>query len=166
MIAKLRRLSHATRVRRNHALEHATITVVSEILPTSNLRGRSNRRGFYINGEIDTSTLRAAVEEASRRLRHGENDLALHPRCGTNLAVAGLLSGLSAAFASQLKPRQNRFGYAVLAAMGALLIAPPLGVRAQKYLTTDADLGDLVVLGVERRRFLGETVHWVTTRST
>lgn len=166
MIAKLRHLSHAGRVRRNHALEHATITVVSEVRPSVNLRGRSNRKGFYINGEIDTATLHASIEEAARRLRRGEKELALHPRCGTNLAVAGLLSGLAAALASQLKPRQSRYSYAVLAAIGALMVAPPLGENAQRYLTTEADLGDLQVVGVERRRFLGETVHWVSTRSS
>jgi hypothetical protein len=153
-------------VRRNHALEHATITIVSERNPEIQLRGRANRRGFYIYGEVDTDLLRSAIDEAMRRLREGESELAIHPRCGTNLAVAGILSGLSAALAAQLRPRQNRFSYAILASLAALWVSPGIGTATQRYVTTLADLGDLSVEGIERTRFLRETCHRVRTRST
>lgn len=166
LIARLGRLTRASSVRRNHALEHATITVVTERYPNVFLRGRSNRKGFYIFGDIDTDELRSAINEALRRLSMGEVELAIHPRCGTNLAVAGILSGVSAALAAQLKPRQNRFSYAVLASLAALMVAPRLGTEAQRHLTTLAELGDLRVDSVQRRRFLRETVHWVRTYST
>lgn len=166
VIARLADLTRATRVRRNHALEHATITVVTERHPNVFLRGRSNRKGFYIFGEIDTHELKSAVDEALRRLTYGEAELAIHPRCGTNLAVAGILSGLSAALASQLRPRQNRYSYAILASLAALLVAPRIGTEAQRHLTTLAELGDLRVDSVQRRRFLRETAHWVRTHST
>ena len=166
LIARLGRLTQANRVRRNHALEHATITVVTERHPTVFLRGRSNARGFYIFGEIDTEELRSAVGEARRRLHVGEAELAIHPRCGTNLAVAGILSGLSAALAAQLKPRHNRYSYAILASLASLLVAPQLGTEVQRHLTTLADLSDLEVISVERRRLLGAPFHWLRTRST
>lgn len=166
MIARLGRLTHANRVRRNHALEHATITVVTERHPSVLLQGRANRKGFYIFGDISTDELKSAMNEALRRLRAGEADLAIHPRCGTNLAVAGILSGVSAALAAQLKPKQNRFSYAVLAALGALMLAPRLGAETQRHITTLADPGDILVETVERKRFLGNTAHWVRTRST
>lgn len=166
MITRLGELTRATRVRRNHALEHATISIVTERHPDVHLRGRSNRNGFYILGEIETAELTSAIAEALRRLRVGEADLAIHPRCGTNLAVAGILSGLSAALASQLKPRQNRYSYAVLASLAALMVAPQMGTSAQRHLTTLADVGDLQVESVERRRFFREPMHWVRTRST
>jgi hypothetical protein len=159
-------MTHVDSVRRNHALEHAAITVVSERNPSVQLRGRSNRRGFYILGEISTEELQSALDEALRRLRQGEAELAIHPRCGTNLAVAGILSGMSAALASQLRPRQNRFSYAVLASLAALMVAPQVGTVAQRYVTTTAEIGDLRVEKVERRRFLREPMHWVRTRST
>ncbi len=166
MIARLGQLTRATRVRRNHALEHATISVVTERYPAVFLRGRSTRRGFYIFGQIETEELRSAIEEAQRRLQGGEVELAIHPRCGTNLAVAGILSGLSAALAAQLRPRQTRFTYAILASLAALMISPPIGTATQRHLTTLADLNDLEVESVERRRFLRESGHWVRTRST
>ena len=166
MIARLGPATHANRVRRNHALEHAAITVITERHPKIFLRGRSTRKGFYILGEIDTDELRSAIAEAQNRLRTGEAELAIHPRCGTNLAVAGILSGVSAALAAQLKPRENRYSYAVLASLASLLVAPQLGTAAQRHVTTLADLGDLQVESIERRRFMRETAHWVRTRST
>jgi hypothetical protein len=80
-------------------------------------------------------------------------------------AVAGILSGLAAAGAAQLRPRRNRFSYAVLAAMGALMLAPRLGSETQRHITTLADPGSLTVQSVERKRFplTGETMHWVRT---
>lgn len=165
VIAQLGRLTRVDRVRRNHALEHATITVLTERHPDVLLRGRSTARGFYIFGRIDTDELTSGIAEAARRLRVGESDLAIHPRCGTNLAVAGILSGVSAALASQVRPRQNRYSYAVLAAIGALLVAPRVGTEAQRHVTTLADLADLEIESVERRRFLGEPSHWVRTHS-
>src|SRR5947209_8593626 len=168
LIERLGTFSALRRVRRNHALEHAAITVVTERHPTIFLRGRSNRKGFYIFGEMPTDELRSAIDEALVRLKTGEAELAIHPRCGTNLAVAGIMSGLSAALAAQLKPRQNRFSYAILASLGALLIAPGVGASAQRHFTTLADLADLRVESIERRRFpfLRESAHWVRTRST
>jgi len=159
--------SSANRVRRNHALEHAAITVTTERHPDVFLRGRSNSRGFYIFGEIAGDELRSAIDEALRRLNAGESELAIHPRCGTNLAVAGILSGVSAAVASQLKPRQNRFSYAILASLGALMIAPRVGTVAQRRLTTLAAPAGLRVLSVNRKRvpFMRDTAHWVRTES-
>jgi hypothetical protein len=161
-------MTRVDRVRRNHALEHATITVITERHPSVFLSGRSNRRGFYIFGDIDTAELESAVGEALRRLRTGEAELAIHPRCGTNLAVAGILSGVSAALAAQLKPRQNRFSYAVLASIGALMLAPQVGTEVQRHLTTLADTADLRVDRVARRKFplLRGATHWVETHST
>jgi Domain of unknown function (DUF6391) len=167
LIARIGRLTQANRVRRNHALEHAAITVITERHPQVFLRGRSNSRGFYIFGSIDSAELKSAVEEALRRLRTGEAALAIHPRCGTNLAVAGILSGTAAALASQLKPRQNRYSYAILAALAALIVSPRVGFEAQRHFTTLADPADLMVERVEKRRFpfTREPVHWVKTRS-
>lgn len=167
MIARLSHLTSPDRVRRNHALEHAAITIITERHPQVFLRGRSNSRGFYIFGDVATDELRSAVDEALRRMRAGEEELAIHPRCGTNLAVAGILSGLSAAAASQLRPRQNRWSYAVLAAMAALVVAPRVGTETQRHLTTLADLGDLRVIRVERRHwpFFREPIHFVSTES-
>ncbi|GAC1474091.1 MAG: hypothetical protein PVSMB7_28780 [Chloroflexota bacterium] len=167
MIANLGQFSRANRVRRNHALEHAVISVVTEHHPTVFLAGRSNSKGFYIFGEIAIPELQSAIDEALRRLKAGEASLAIHPRCGTNLAVAGILSGVAATLASQIKPAHNRFSYAVLASIGALMVAPRLGAETQRRVSTLADQADMAVLSIERRRFplARGTTHWVRTTS-
>jgi len=68
-------------VRKNHALEHATIHVLEEIVPVK-LSGVSNPNGFVIQGVSDPYLVLQAAHEAKRRLLSGEKDLAVHPRCG------------------------------------------------------------------------------------
>jgi Domain of unknown function (DUF6391) len=164
VISRLGQITRLDRVRRNHALEHATISVVTERHPNVFLRGRSNRKGFYIFGDIATKDLKSAIDESLRRLKSGDAELAIHPRCGTNLAVAGILSGLSAALATQLKPKQNRYSYAILASLGALVVAPRLGTETQRHFTTLAEMADLEVQSIDRKKFLREPMHWIRTR--
>lgn len=167
MIGRLGTAGGVSRIRRNHALEHAAISVVTERHSTVFLRGRSNRRGFYIYGPIATDELRSAIDDALCRLNGGERSLAIHPRCGTNLAVAGILSGLAATLASSAGARRNRLPFAILASIGALVVAPDIGDAVQRHATTRADLAGLRVLRVERRKlpFLRDPVHWVATTS-
>src|SRR5260370_24870266 len=75
------------RVRQNHALEHATITILSNTVPDLRVSARSNWQGFTIFGDVDLGQLRRALDEALRRLQAGEAELAIHPNCGTNLVV-------------------------------------------------------------------------------
>lgn len=151
------------RVRVNHALEHATISLLTNTVPHVMLRGRSNRRGFYVMGEVDHSQILSAANDALNRLRGGQSDLAIHPFCGTNLAVTGTLTGLSAALAARIGRRAGSYPAAILAALLAVLVAQPLGLMTQRYLTTDSRMGPLTIDGVERKSFFGKTLHFVRT---
>ncbi|MDZ8054138.1 MAG: DUF6391 domain-containing protein [Aulosira sp. ZfuVER01] len=136
-------------LRQVHALEHATVWVLSESnrVHTSRdtvqvdnelLSGLSTEHGFYLYGEVNISDLRRAVTLALHRLTSGEGDLAVHPRCGTNLSVAMLLTaGLSVGVYLLLpfRPIEQLIGLG-LAATTAAEIAPDLGSMAQRYLTT------------------------------
>src|SRR5579883_605184 len=75
------------RIRQNHALQHATITVLSRMVPDLRVSARSSSTGFIIFGDVDLGQLRRAVDEALARLQAGEAELAIHPNCGTNLVV-------------------------------------------------------------------------------
>src|SRR3989337_552172 len=76
--------------RRNHALEHATISILLiRHGPTIRVLGPAAPCGFYIYGDIPTETLRELAQEGLSRLQRGESHLAVSPLCGTNLAVAG-----------------------------------------------------------------------------
>jgi len=138
-------------VRRNHALEHATIAVLASRLGHDiRLVGRATFNGFYLYGDLREDQIRECAEEALYRLRHGEEHLAVSPMCGTNLAVAGVLAGLSSMIALGSRSRLERTPNVLLASMLAVLVAQPLGRYVQQYFTTDPDLSDTEVLGIHQ----------------
>lgn len=141
----------AQRLRQNHGIEHATVTLLSGRMPGVLIAGRSDLQGFTIYGEVDTGTLRAAAEEALARLAQGERGLAVHPNCGTNLVTAGLLSGVAALVAAGGRKRSwwwERLPSAVLGATLALMVAVPLGRWAQENVTTSTRVGGLRIVDV------------------
>ena len=138
-------------VRRNHALEHATISVLAGKLGRDvRLVGRATRSGFYLYGDLTPDSVRESTAEALVRLRRGESHLAVSPMCGTNLAVAGLLAGASSLLAIGNRGRLERMPNVLLASMLAVLVAQPLGRLAQQYLTTNADLSDTRLVGLRQ----------------
>jgi len=145
-----------SRIRRNHALEHATIHVLSAHNPKTSIVGRSDSRGFFIYANLSEKIIEASARLALDRLRSGEKHLAVHPNCGTNLLTAGVLSGAAAYFSIQGSDDQQdkfeRLPIAIMSSIMGLIIAQPLGMRLQKYLTTDANPGTLEILSVQRRR--------------
>lgn len=143
-----------SRIRRNHALEHATIHVLNAKYPKTSIVGRSDSRGFIMYTDIPKKIIEESAQVALDRLRAGEKQLAVHPNCGTNLLTAGFLSGAAAYFSIQgsddQKGKFERLPLAIMSAIMGLMIAQPLGMRVQKFLTTDPDPRDLEILSVER----------------
>lgn len=164
-------------VRQVHALEHATVWVLSEVKNTQSptarpskiqiddelLGGLSTDQGFYLYGEVNISDLRRAVTLALHRLTHGEWDLALHPRCGTNLSVAMLLTaGLAVGvnLILPLRPVEQLIGLG-LAATTASELAPDLGLIAQRYITTAIPFNLVVENITVSRDVWGRQAHFV-----
>ncbi len=146
------------RVRQHHAIEHATIHVLSKRHPDRSYTGLSDPFGFSIYGEINADDLRTAVGDAMVRLQGGERELAIHNNCGTNL----LTTALSAAFAGMIarmiirKGWLERLASTIVLTLLAVIVSKPLGFRVQEY-TTLADVEDrtindisLVQLGTSR----------------
>jgi hypothetical protein len=162
-------LPFVSRVRRNHGLEHATINVLIQRNPYLSLVGRSDWGGYVIIGEIETEEVDSAGREALARLRAGERELAIHPRCGTMLATTGVLSGMAAFFTLGIGRSRSRFRWAylpeaLLAATVATLIAQPLGFLLQQYITTSRDADHLRIARVYKKRGGPVPVHRVETR--
>ena len=133
-------------VRQNHALEHATVAVlVQQLGPHIRLMGRSTQSGFYIYGDFATSLIEQSVEEGLRRLKGGEAELAVSPQCGTNLAVAGVLAGISSIIALGRQRRRDGLSRVILAATMGVMAAQPLGRMVQKHVTTSPDLDGVYV---------------------
>lgn len=146
-------LDSANAVRQNHALEHATIHVLSRRQPYARIVGRSTLAGFYIYGPFATEVVASAASEALARLQQGEAHLAVHPRCGTNLAVTSILAG-TAAFAATLgRPRSklDRLPLALMAATVAAIIAQPLAHRIQEEVTTTPEVDGLCIAAITRQ---------------
>ena len=162
----LKRIINA--VRRNHALEHATISVLlSRHGQHTRVMGRAAPDGFYIYGNVPTERLREFAQEGLDRLQRGESHLAVSPLCGTNLAVAGLLAGFASYLAvASRNSRLDSLPGALMAAMLAVLAAQPLGSLAQKYFTTSPELGGVRIVSVEPMGKRFSNLHKVRTESS
>lgn len=158
------------RTRRNHALEHATIHVLTERGLRASVAGRSSDGGFILIGKIPTEQVESAVREALHRLGRGETRLAVHPNCGTNLVTAGVLTtmvGWLGLGTTNNRPSLDRTSWTLAAMVAALIAAQPLGMSLQKHFTTKGQPGDLEVVGIARHDVewpLKMTVHRVVTR--
>ena len=158
------------RVRRNHALEHATLHVLQEKGIKTQLGGISDVGGFWIYGEVTTDIIIKAAQEALDRLNGGESELAIHPNCGTNFAVGGMAAGGLAWMGmlgtrGRLSRKLRRLPLAVLLGLIGYQIARPLGPKIQEQVTTNADMKGLKIVEVIQHDVFGRMIHRVSTRS-
>lgn len=157
--------------RRNHALEHATIHLLSTRPRRTLLAGHSDARGFYLLGEVATEEVETAVRQALSRLQAGEGRLAVHPNCGTNLIAGAVLAGSASFLVTGMMRRRrwtdwlDQLPLAFLAASAGLMLAQPLGTLVQERITTEAHPGNLQVTSVRQIRWRGPTLHRILTVS-
>lgn len=153
------------KIRRNHGLEHATISL---LLPSmrhnSVVAGYSLPSGFLILGEVATEQVVEQANAALKRMRNGERELAVSPFCGTNIVVAAALATLGTAIPlwmgrRGLKALNRAYSNATL----ALVASRPIGRIVQERLTTSADVEMVRVTRVQRYDVGPATVHWVAT---
>ena len=166
-------LKEVLTLRQVHALEHATVWVLSQSGPAATARadndllgGMSTDQGFYLYGRVNIAQLRQAVREALQRIASGEWDLAVHPRCGTNLSVGMLLTAGLAVGINLALPRGpilQLLGLGAAAAAAAQL-APDVGVLAQRYVTTAIPFNLAVVDISVTHDFWGREAHFVRVR--
>jgi hypothetical protein len=151
--------------RRNHALEHATLKILSPKYPNLPLGGHSNPTGFMIIGDVYMDDLETAADEALQRLRAGERGLAIHPGCGTNYATSGLLAGSLAWFGMKGKGAWHkklwRIPFIFPLVIFVWVLSKPLGPKLQDKVTTEANPGDMEIVSVKRIR---PSLHRIVTR--
>ena len=140
-------------LRRNHALEHATIVVMMEREPGRKLNGFSTDDGFFVQGVRSISEVESAAREAMRRLQNGEKRLAIHRNCGTTIVAANLLAAVLFLVTLGLGILYLGGSYLYLMILGSVLLAfalrIPLSLILQRFVTTDADLTNAEVGWVE-----------------
>ena len=151
------------RIRQNHALEHATITILSGYVPDLRVSARSSSRGFIIFGDVDLGQLRRALDEALQRLQAGEAELAIHPNCGTNLVVGVSLVTMGTLLGMTSSRARTRIASTAFSSVAGIMAARPLGQFVQKHVTTLPDLQGVRVSKIFRRKILGMTIVEVRT---
>lgn len=136
-------------IRRNHALEHATINVLEKYaggrLPLS---GLAQKNGFIISGTQNPNLVVEAAQEGLSLLEKGECQLAIHRNCGTSIAIANFLAALLFLIFLIQTGHFSIFAI-VIALLLANLLGPYLGEFTQKYFTTSCDVEDLEIAGIE-----------------
>jgi Domain of unknown function (DUF6391) len=139
-------------LRRNHALEHATIVVMMEREPGRKLNGFSTDDGFFVQGVRSISEVESAAREAMRRLQSGEKRLAIHRNCGTTIVAANLLAAIFFLVTLGVFLYLS-VGNLYLMILGSVVLAfalrIPLSLMLQRFITTDADLKNAEVGWVE-----------------
>ncbi len=129
-------------LRRNHALEHATIVVMMEREPGRRLSGFSTEDGFFVQGVRSIEEVESAAREALGRLRDGEKRLAIHRNCGTTIVSVNLLTAIFflASLGLGLYLGWPIYGLILGSLLLAFALRVPLSLFLQRFVTTDSDL--------------------------
>lgn len=158
-----------SRIRRNHALEHATLQILTARNPRYHMAGYSDTQGFWMVGKVPTEKIASAVQEALQRLESGEHNLAIHPNYGTNFAAAGVLAG-GLAWLAMLgseggwKKRLDRLPMLVSIVTVAMIAAQPLGPMIQARVTTAAAPRGMRVVRITREMRGDSPLHRILTQ--
>jgi hypothetical protein len=169
MLDKLLYLKPILRLRRNHALEHATLNTLSESGQHGMLAGYSDPGGFWIVGSLKLEELQQAIDKALARLQGGDAALAISPHCGTNFAVAGLFAGALSWLAmlgagSSWRRRFEQLPLVIVLSMLGFMAARPLGPLLQARVTTLASPGKMHIRGIDVHRRGAMIIHRVIVR--
>ncbi len=138
------------KVRKNHAMEHATINIIEEKSGLTALSGMAFENGFSIRGMIDPDEIIGISREAQRRLSSGEKGLALSRRCGTTIVVVNTISAMIFILILLLTGKLTLIPV-LLSLLAAFFLGPIASPWVQRFITTDPDVGKIEVTGVETR---------------
>ncbi|HEX5839813.1 MAG TPA: DUF6391 domain-containing protein [Anaerolineales bacterium] len=145
-------LPYLLETRRNHSVEHATLHILARKYPKMTMGGHSNPTGFYLMGNFTKEEIQEAADEAMRRIRSGETELAIHEGCGTNIATSTLLPA-TFAFVPMQRARSTFWKvmlipFAIGLAVFGYFLSKPLGPWLQRHVTTEADLGNMRIVDI------------------
>nr|PZN03250.1 MAG: hypothetical protein DIU66_07910 [Bacillota bacterium] len=153
--SQLLKIATDKRVRKNHSLEHATINVLEQRYGrTLRIGGLAYSDGFSISG-LDLPPpyeVLDAAREALYRMKNGESQLAIHPRCGTSMAGANFIFSVVFILILVLYHHLSIINI-LIAFLVSNMLAIPFGRVLQKFFTTYPDVRDLIIEDIEGRGF-------------
>ncbi len=136
-------------VRKNHALEHATINVLEERYgERPDISGISREDGFIIRGNLSPDEVYDAAREALLRLKNGEYELAVHPRCGTSVLVGNFVFAFIFLVLLVLTHTFSIWNV-FFALLFSAFVGKIGGEWIQRYFTTDPHVDDVEIVGID-----------------
>ena len=117
---------------------------------------------------MPTEQVREVVAQALSRMNNGERHLAVHPNCGTNYVVSGILAGtmawLGMAGSKSKRDHFERLPLVIILATLGFIVSAPIGPKVQEYITTSGDPQGLSVVDIFPVRFGRFSLHRVITQ--
>lgn len=139
--------------RRNHALEHATVNILEEKYPGRQFGGFAEKTGFRLLGWLPPpEVVYEAAQEGINRLQSGEKNLAYHKRCGTSVVIFNLLFAIIVVMIL-FGIGKFSIGTWIILMLLAAFISKPFGMLAQRYMTTDTDVKNMYIAGIDVEPF-------------
>lgn len=158
--------STVRRIRKNHALEHATVALLLEREVRPPLGGYSVVGGYLIWSNAPIEQVIEASTNALNLLRAGHGDLAISPYCGTNIVTSALLGGLAATLVrGSGRGVGANFRAGIAAIVAASLLSRPVGEFIQRWVTTESEPGGLRINAVRELLHSPISIVWVSTSS-
>ena len=151
-------------VRRNHAIEHATVTLMLERGVPAPMGGYSIGPGFVIwsRGSVDDVAL--AAGDALDLLKAGNSELAISPYCGTNIVTFAVVGALAARiFSGRKRTFWSTVRGSVAAVIAAMLLGRPLGRLLQRYCTTLPHVEGVELVEIRELFKKSVSVVWIKT---
>jgi len=132
-------------LRKNHALEHATINVLEKEFNYSGLAGYAEEEGFYIMGVENPVFVEEAAQKGLKLMKNGKKELAIHKRCGTSMTVANFLSAIIFLFLLFYSGNFSIINM-IIALVISNILGPFVGQFVQKKFTTSPEVDEMEIL--------------------
>lgn len=143
------KIARSKNIRKNHAIEHATINVLEQSVGHElNISGLSQENGFYIAGIQNADMVEEAAIRGLNLLKQGHCELAIHRRCGTDIAIANFTTAL-VFLVLLISTGTVRILNIIIALIISNLISPYLGQYIQKYFTTSCAVQNTGIVGLQ-----------------
>ena len=151
-------------VRRNHSIEHATVSILSEIKVKSAVLGFAIPSGFIIYSKSNKDEILSAANHGLKLMKSGVSEISISQFCGTNLVVAALLTGVSTVLLGKIlgKKSKNILNITNGFLLSALL-SKPIGRIVQKYVTTDPNVKHIQIKNSRSLRVGTFYLHFIST---
>ena len=149
------------RIRQNHALEHATINLLTRRYGGAHVMGVSGPTGFTLYATLTAEEIVPAARAALDALKAGDHALAIHENCGTNLVITAGFTTLATILGLGYMPGRDgrrddapshvwwrfleRLPQAVLLNALALIFVAPVARWVQANVTTHGNVDNLEI---------------------